>query len=905
MPGPFTHIYAARRVADILGRSEGDSATTPDFIRAQDGSLKPEQLLDAALVKALDPRQCAAIMTKWPKFTAVGAIGPDLFFWLQDYNQVIVPCDEIMLAMSLLYYLDDQGRLDDPYDGLIAIVKEINDTWASILRFIVKIDQIWQKFVTVWNETIGPILDKAGQVIDDLTGQLFSTLGDAFTELKNDLVALAAEEVLTEGDIFAWFSLKMRNGYDEQAFVWSDMMHYRRTSAVPERLIVHAREMLNSKDALTHEHGEQLLAFALGWICHVGTDAIAHSFVNEQCGGPFRTHWQRHHVIENHIDAWNYQCTKKGGPLPEDPFVGYQDSYQSIGDSALYFAVQIPQKIDELPDVDAKQGAVRQPLPDDTDQASRDLREKLLDTDGELPLWLAETIVQVFIEVYADPKEGGNPDVQGPLGEGTVPHPRNLMGQPFQDALHAGPDLIEKWLRRLGIDNVGIAMDDLRKIVAPDPTRHIPEGFPLPWEVMTAYRFMLSWFKRQYATSFKMDQPQRPHLFTPPLSDITNLLGPPDFSGVSTVDDPLSKTCVVVLAALDWVFKELENTAQLLYDIAKTVASALTWPERMSIYYCVISPTWHAAEQMRMVLVHLGYLMPQSEARWDNGELKHPNEVDEALITLGHSVDSAFAAALAAVADPLGNLDTNPALTKVGVRDVMRAKNPWLPVRLTPGEKPAPLGLRWISDVDEFQRPWAFPDRNNNPKSNEAGNYLEGPLTVAGPYATDTLPHEMFGVSSPISNDARVLFQDAGCPADTDLLSQAFVRHELDEFGQAGFHGTNPLGDPVVFSAYLIGQIANNPHFVSNFNLDADRGYGYLCWDWVRRETQPGETTPKDGQFHTFSPPVVWPEGAGESNRSAQWPPVPVPVGTEPVYQPEQQLHYPGRDCKLQGGGPN
>ena len=90
-------------------------------------------------------------MTNWPEFTAVGAIGPARFFWMQDYNNKAIPCDEIMLAMSLLYYLDDQGRLDDPYDGLLTILAEVSSSWASILRFLIKLDQIWQKFLKVWN----------------------------------------------------------------------------------------------------------------------------------------------------------------------------------------------------------------------------------------------------------------------------------------------------------------------------------------------------------------------------------------------------------------------------------------------------------------------------------------------------------------------------------------------------------------------------------------------------------------------------------------------------------------------------------------------------------------------------------------------------------------------------------
>src|SRR5439155_10162512 len=160
MPGPFTHIYTARQVADFLQAR----TVTDNFIRHEDGDLLARQKLDAQLLAEFSREQCADAMDKWPKFTAVGAIGPDLFFWLQDYNNIAIPCDEIMLAMSLLYYLDDQGRLDDPYDGLLLILAEVSDTWASILRFIIKLDQIWKKFLKVWNATIGPILEKAGQV---------------------------------------------------------------------------------------------------------------------------------------------------------------------------------------------------------------------------------------------------------------------------------------------------------------------------------------------------------------------------------------------------------------------------------------------------------------------------------------------------------------------------------------------------------------------------------------------------------------------------------------------------------------------------------------------------------------------------------------------------------------------
>jgi len=886
MPGPFTHIYTARRVADFLA----SNAVTPDFIRPADDVLAALQKLSPELVAELGAGACAAKMQAWPKFTALGANGPDLFFFLQDYNNIAIPCDEIMLAMSLLYLLDDQGRVDE-YEGLLAILGEISQTWAGILRFIIKLDAIWQKFLVVWNATIGPILDAAGKEIDALTGGLFSTLGTAFTQLANDLIALAAEELLSEGDVFGWFSLKMRLGYDEQAFLWSDMTHYRRTSIVPARMIAHAREMMKSTDALTREHGDQLIAFALGWICHVGTDVVAHSFVNEQCGGPFRTHWQRHHLIENHIDAWNYEQTKPGGALTPDTFCGFQDTYPGLNQSALYFAMQIPQEIDTLSQA-AKQGSVRQPLPDDDGSSTNTAERKaLLDTDGALPMWLAEMIVKVFIEVYATPAEGGLASVQTPLGEGDIPHPQNLLGQPFQDDLHTSTALLGKWLSALGVDNAGVALGDLRKLIAPDPSFTVPAGFPLPWEVQTAYRFMLSWFKRSYVSQFDMDKPQRPTVFTPPASDYN--FGPPDFSGVNSSDDPLSQVCEAVAALLDWLFKSAGQVANLINDLLATVASAATWPAREAIYDGIILPAWEMSESIRLVLVHMGFLMPQSQELWPDGEIRKPSEIDLEIITLGHTVDSAFQQALAAAWDPLGNLDHDPTLTNEGLRDPLGALNPWLPVRVTKGQKIPGFGAASGNDVVEYQRPWGFPDRTNDPDPTKAGNYLEAPLTTAGPYPQNTMPDQLLATNATASNAARLLYEMAGCPADTDLYNQTFVTRQNVNVTFAEPPGTNPLGDPVVFSSYLIGQIANNPQFLSSFNLDADRGYGYLCWDWIRANVKAGQAgLPQDGENHTFPPPRVWPEGSSNWVR-----PNPVPAGTNPQYAPPVELHYPGRTC--------
>lgn len=70
---------------------------------------------------------------------------------------------------------------------------------------------------------------------------------------------------------------------------------------------------------------ESLLAFAVGWLTHCETDVTGHPFTNAKSGGPFRDHWQRHHLVELHIDSLNYSANHTG------PYYG------DIGESAVHF----------------------------------------------------------------------------------------------------------------------------------------------------------------------------------------------------------------------------------------------------------------------------------------------------------------------------------------------------------------------------------------------------------------------------------------------------------------------------------------------------------------------------------------------------------------------------------------
>jgi hypothetical protein len=355
MPAHFTHIYTARLVADHLMTGE-----FPDWPQAE-GALNGR-----------DPVTCGKVMKKWEKFTAIGAIGPDLFYFNQDWNNPVLGplSDEIMLAFAVYYFLDTAKEND--WEPLLLILDEANSQLADLLRFLIKLQKIWDDFVAGWNATIGPIVKDIDNLADALTGGLLSQFAVVLDELKLALKEIAEEELLTFMDIFGKFNTCLQKGFGEKLFLWSDMSHYRRPSALCQALIRQV-DALAAKGMT--EESEQFLAFSLGYMTHLGIDTVAHSFVNEQCGGPFRNHPQRHHLIEGHIDSFNYVQTMPGGRLKPDPW-GFTNEYPSVSQSALWFAIQLTP--------DDPQGEQRPPGP----FADDDARQEALDVDGEMPDWM-------------------------------------------------------------------------------------------------------------------------------------------------------------------------------------------------------------------------------------------------------------------------------------------------------------------------------------------------------------------------------------------------------------------------------------------------------------------------------------------------------------------------------------
>lgn len=250
MPGPYIHLSSMKNTAARF-------ASRRPFAPARSARIDPTWT--GANTVAL-----GQLMQTHPNFASLGAIGPDLFFFLPDFRNT---------------------------DGV-----STSSVLVTVLNFLEELYNALDPYISKWEQYLGPISEDTGEEMSRLTGGLSETVGDITGELSSLLIT-AIENYVTENvDFWTYFSLGLNKGYDEQAFFWSDMLHYRDTGQFARAI------WKSANDA----NDDQARAYALGYNTHVATDVTGHAFVNSIAGGPFRLHWQRHHLVENHMDTFWY-----------------------------------------------------------------------------------------------------------------------------------------------------------------------------------------------------------------------------------------------------------------------------------------------------------------------------------------------------------------------------------------------------------------------------------------------------------------------------------------------------------------------------------------------------------------------------------------------------------------------
>ena len=270
-------------------------------------------------------------------------------------------------------------------------------------------------YVSKWQQYLGPISEDTGEEMSRLTGGLSETVGDITGELSSLLIT-AIENFATENvDFFTYFSLGLDKGFDEQAFFWSDIPHYRDTGQF-------ARAIWRNANA---SNNDQARATSWGYNTHVATDVTGHAFVNSIAGGPFRLHWQRHHLVENHMDSFwylGYALSPRSG-----------DSYPQLTESALYYDIAFAE--------DGSGNAVNRPsYPKGGTMRDNWTRAQLLDIDSDMPADLANLLLQSMTEIfYPALNTTGQPSP-----DPGAKHPKILSadGRPTVDMIQQAYDLV-------------------------------------------------------------------------------------------------------------------------------------------------------------------------------------------------------------------------------------------------------------------------------------------------------------------------------------------------------------------------------------------------------------------------------------------------------------------------------
>src|SRR5262245_48804058 len=142
-------------------------------------------------------------------------------------------------------------------------------------------------------------------------------------------------------------------------------------------------------------------------------------------------------------------------------------------------------------------------------------------------------------------------------------------------------------------------------------------------------------------------------------------------------------------------------------------------------------------------------------------------------------------------------------------------------------------------------------------------------LLAAGPYFPDFLTPNSESVLGDVAREldeiratpsdraradaeARAAYEQAQTPWDTDQLNEKLIGRDRLKF--------SPLGDPVPFSCNLIGQLVNDTGYSTQFNLDSDRAFAYLTWDWIRNDPKAKDGSRTGILGLTYATPVAPPE---------------------------------------------
>ncbi|HLY83241.1 MAG TPA: zinc dependent phospholipase C family protein, partial [Acidimicrobiales bacterium] len=257
LPGAGTHTTIVQHLAKVAS-----SDPTSDLARLL---TDPDLNGDWASYSTPDALQS--------RYAVLGAMGPDIFYMMLDYGGAVQDLEDVVLKIA----------------GTFRCVGELSSR-------------------------INNVIDSG---LNTLTLGVWQDIQEVFANLKGIMVDGVLDLLIDEHN-FWFFFLPLREVDDfKKNWYWADFLHYVKTGCFTQKLLDNARaQQAAAPDTAT---SKCLSAYALGYLTHYVADTVGHSYVNRIVESPWRNMWQRHHLVENFIDAHVWASWHNVGTDPASP----------------------------------------------------------------------------------------------------------------------------------------------------------------------------------------------------------------------------------------------------------------------------------------------------------------------------------------------------------------------------------------------------------------------------------------------------------------------------------------------------------------------------------------------------------------------------------------------------------
>ncbi len=299
--------------------------------------------------------QVQRLMTTYPGTALLGSVGPDLLFFSPEYPEFNFV---VQFAHNMKSLKNEYGKIKESIGkALEPIEQAIKDSPVPIDETITIAADILPL------ECLSGFVDEVKQSAETFSSALRDTLLtgiDGGIDLVSDAAGLPS---FSHGIFDQLFTPGAQAGEREWDWYWFDMLHYRNSGRFAKKLLEHAQT-------------DRQKAYALGYLTHVGADMVGHAFVNRIVCGPYRLHPQRHVIVENFIDAYQYR-EDRGRSVNESLYSRLIDTMAEDGTCKVDeysgyvegFSTEIRDLIDKafrssFPDTPTSQGDSKPPRPE-------------------------------------------------------------------------------------------------------------------------------------------------------------------------------------------------------------------------------------------------------------------------------------------------------------------------------------------------------------------------------------------------------------------------------------------------------------------------------------------------------------------------------------------------------------